>query len=150
MAIPTLQPPEPATGPTSGGDLVTLRGSGFGSRLAVRFGSADATVVATRVEALQSIAIVRTPPHAEAAVDILLQNLDAAEQPIPGEQVLFSAAYRFLRPRIVRNAAQAEKLRALLEADGYKFEPKPYTLYYAVKDKLAVKLCELVHTQLAE
>ncbi len=24
---------------------------------------------------------------------------------------------------------QAAKLRAILEADGYKFEPKPYTLY---------------------
>ena len=38
--------------------------------------------------------------------------------------------------------AQAEKLRALLEADGYKFEPKPYTLYYAVKDKLNVAVYE--------
>ena len=33
-------------------------------------------------------------------------------------------------------AEQAAKLRTLLEADGYKFEPKPYTLYYAAKDKL--------------
>ncbi len=38
--------------------------------------------------------------------------------------------------------AQAEKLRALLEADGYDFEPKPYTLYYAVKDKLNVAVYE--------
>ena len=38
--------------------------------------------------------------------------------------------------------AQAEKLRALLEADGYKFEPKPYTLYYAAKDKLNVAVYE--------
>ena len=38
--------------------------------------------------------------------------------------------------------AQAGKLRALLEADGYKFEPKPYTLYYAVKDKLNVAVYE--------
>ena len=35
-------------------------------------------------------------------------------------------------------AAQATKLRALLVEDGYQFEPKPYTLYYAVKDKLNV------------
>jgi len=39
-------------------------------------------------------------------------------------------------------AEQAKKLRALLEDDGYKFEPKPYTLYYAVKDKLNVAVYE--------
>lgn len=39
-------------------------------------------------------------------------------------------------------AEQAEKLRALLEADGYRFEPKPYTLYYAAKDKLNVAVYE--------
>lgn len=38
--------------------------------------------------------------------------------------------------------AQAEKLRAILVADGYKFEPKPYTLYYAAKDKLNVAVYE--------
>jgi ribonuclease HIII len=37
---------------------------------------------------------------------------------------------------------QARKLRALLEDDGYKFEPKPYTLYYASKDKLNVAVYE--------
>ncbi|MEA3210118.1 MAG: ribonuclease [Chthoniobacter sp.] len=37
---------------------------------------------------------------------------------------------------------QAAKLRALLETDGYKFEPKPYTLYYASKDKLNVAVYE--------
>ena len=37
---------------------------------------------------------------------------------------------------------QAVKLRALLEEDGYKFEPKPYTLYYAVKDRLNVAVYE--------
>ena len=38
--------------------------------------------------------------------------------------------------------AQAAKLRALLVEDGYQFEPKPYTLYYAVKDKLNVAAVE--------
>lgn len=37
---------------------------------------------------------------------------------------------------------QAAKLRKLLEADSYKFEPKPYTLYYATKDKLNVAVYE--------
>lgn len=39
-------------------------------------------------------------------------------------------------------ADQAAKLRTILEADGYKFEPKPYTLYYAAKDKLNVAVYE--------
>ncbi len=30
----------------------------------------------------------------------------------------------------------------MLQADGYQFEPKPYTLYYAVKDKLNVAVYE--------
>ena len=38
--------------------------------------------------------------------------------------------------------AQADKLRAILEEDGYRFEPKPYTLYYAAKDKLNVAVYE--------
>jgi ribonuclease HIII len=37
---------------------------------------------------------------------------------------------------------QAEKLRVILQADGYKFEPKQYTLYYASKDKLNVAVYE--------
>jgi ribonuclease HIII len=37
---------------------------------------------------------------------------------------------------------QAEKLRQILLGEGYKFEPKPYTLYYAAKDKLNVAVYE--------
>lgn len=39
-------------------------------------------------------------------------------------------------------AAQAEKLRTLLTADGYRFEAKPYTLFYATADKLNVAVYE--------
>ena len=37
---------------------------------------------------------------------------------------------------------QAAKLRAILVEGGYKFEPKPYTLYYATKDRLNVAVYE--------
>ena len=37
---------------------------------------------------------------------------------------------------------QAQKLRALLENEQYAFEPKPYTLYYAKKNKLTVAVYE--------
>ena len=114
MAIPTLLPPEPASGPSSGGDLVTLRGTGFASSVAVRFGTADAVVESVRQEGAESIAVVRTPPHAEATVDIALQNLDAGGATIPGELVVLAAAYRFLRPRIVQEADLTRLIRTLL------------------------------------
>ena len=37
---------------------------------------------------------------------------------------------------------QAAKLRTILVESGYKFEPKPYTLYYATKDRLNVAVYE--------
>jgi ribonuclease HIII len=38
--------------------------------------------------------------------------------------------------------AQASKLKALLRDEGYKFETRPYTLYFAQKDKLAIAVYE--------
>jgi ribonuclease HIII len=37
---------------------------------------------------------------------------------------------------------QAAKLKKLLQDDGYRFEAKPYTLYYATRDKLNVAVYE--------
>lgn len=37
---------------------------------------------------------------------------------------------------------QAEKLRVLLEAEQFRFEPKPYTLYFAQKEKLSIAVYE--------
>ena len=39
-------------------------------------------------------------------------------------------------------ASQAEKLRSLLAADGFDFEPKPYTIFYAKKAKLGIAVYE--------
>jgi ribonuclease HIII len=38
--------------------------------------------------------------------------------------------------------AQAAKLKALLRAEGYKFETRPYTLYFAQRDKLTIAVYE--------
>jgi hypothetical protein len=46
MALPALIGISPASGPTSGGDLVRLTGAGFASHLTVRF--ADLSAVASR------------------------------------------------------------------------------------------------------
>lgn len=39
-------------------------------------------------------------------------------------------------------AEQAAKLRALLEERGWRFEPRPYTIYFAQKDKVTVAVYE--------
>jgi len=42
----------------------------------------------------------------------------------------------------VLSTEQAAKLKKILQEDGYRFEPKPYTLYYASKEKLNVAVYE--------
>ena len=113
MAKPTLTSISPASGPASGGDLVTLQGT-FAPRIVVRFGDAIATVVAVRADAGISVAQVRTPSHAEAVVDIVLSNLDAAGNPVAGESGTLAGAYRFQRPRIVVEADLTRLVRSLL------------------------------------
>src|SRR5678816_1230255 len=39
-------------------------------------------------------------------------------------------------------AVQAAKLRALLEERGWRFEPRPHTLYFAQKEKLTIAVYE--------
>src|SRR2546425_4298667 len=39
-------------------------------------------------------------------------------------------------------AEQAEKLRALLQNSGFQFSPKPWTLFFAQKNKLSVAVYE--------
>ena len=86
MAVPALTGINPASGPTSGGDLVRLTGTGFAAQVTVLFGDAPAEVIAVREEAGQSLADVRTPAHIEGTVDVCLRNLDAAGVPVPGEE----------------------------------------------------------------
>jgi ribonuclease HIII len=40
------------------------------------------------------------------------------------------------------SSAQAAKLKLLLRQEGYKFEDRPYTLYFAQKDKLTIAVYE--------
>jgi len=114
MAIPTLLAPDHATGPTGGGDLVTLRGTGFAATVEVWFGGVCAEIVSVREEAGLSVCVLRTPAQAESVVDIALQNLDVAGLPVPTERVVLVSAYRFLRPRIVQQSDLTRLIRTLL------------------------------------
>ena len=114
MAIPTLISISPASGPSSGGDLVRLQGIGFAERVEVLFGNAIAKILNVREVDGVSFADVRTPAHAPGVVDVVLTNLDANGSPIAGEHAILSEIYRFLRAPIVREADLTRVVRALL------------------------------------
>ena len=114
MAVPTLTSIAPATGPTGGGDVARLAGTGFMPQVAVLFGDAPAEVLSVRDEAGVSLADVRTPAHADAVVDVTLRNLDPADVPVPGEEATLAGSYRYLRPRIVAESDLTRLVRTLL------------------------------------
>lgn len=114
MGVPVITSLSAATGPSSGGDLVVLRGTGLAGRVAVTFDDVAGEVVSVRPEGAGFAVQVRTPAHAEAVVDIVVRNLDAAGAPVPGEVATLPGAYRFLRPRIVKEADLTRLVRALL------------------------------------
>lgn len=114
MAVPALTSINPASGPSSGGDITRLTGDGFAPRVDVLFGGVPAEVLAIREEAGVWLADVRSPAHAEGTVDVVLRNLDEDGVPVPGEEANFAAAYRFLRPRIVSESDLTRLVRTLL------------------------------------
>ena len=114
MAMPAIRSICPATGPTAGGDVVRITGSGFAAQIAVLFDDVEAEVLSVRDEGGISVVDVHTPAHAEAVVDVTLRNLDGAGTPVPGEEVVLPGAYRFLRPRIVHESDLTRLVRGLL------------------------------------
>ena len=115
MTVPQVLSLSASQGPSSGGELVSVCGVGFAEQLEVRFGDARAEVVSVRQEAGQSIAVVRTPAHLEAFVDLSVQNLSASGLPTSGEKHVLLQAYRFVRPRIVQESNLTRLVRALLQ-----------------------------------
>jgi hypothetical protein len=80
----------PSGGPTSGGDVVRLEGTGFATRVAVLFGGTTAEVLGIHGEVGRSLADIRTPAHGEGAVDVVLRNLDPDGAPVPGDVRAFT------------------------------------------------------------
>jgi len=114
MAAPVLSSVTPAAGPTSGGDLVRLVGSGFAARVAVWFGTMNAEVRSVRLESGVGLVDVVTPPHPEGLVAVTVENLDAAGAGIPGEVASLPDAYRFARAALVGESNLTRVIRALL------------------------------------
>jgi hypothetical protein len=71
-APPTLLSVTPETGSTTGGDTVTILGTGFESGATVTFGATASTI-----ESLDSTnLVVLTPPAAAGTVNVVLTNAD--------------------------------------------------------------------------
>ncbi|HJL16103.1 MAG TPA: IPT/TIG domain-containing protein, partial [Sandaracinaceae bacterium LLY-WYZ-13_1] len=104
----------PSGGQANGGELVRLIGTGFGPRVAVRFGDSRAEVVTLREEGGASIADVRTPSHDEGAVDVAVQNLTTDGAEVAGELTTLESAYRFVRARLAEESDLTRLVRTLL------------------------------------
>lgn len=114
MPIPFVDSVSPDRGRAGGGDLVRLTGTGFGPRVRVLFADAAAEVVSLHEAGSVSVADVRTPPLGEGRVAIVLENLDADGQPVPGERVVLEDAYEFVRARLTDESHLTRLLRTLL------------------------------------
>lgn len=114
MPSPTLDSVTPSRGRAGGGDLVRLLGSGFAPRVRVLFGDAPAEVVSVHEAGALSVADVRTPAHAEALVRVVIENVDAAGEPVAGERAALEDAFRFVRPPLADESDLTRLVRTLL------------------------------------
>jgi hypothetical protein len=87
---PTLASVNPASGPTAGGQPVTLIGSNLDPAITVAIGGIAVAVSPTPAPTSTSIA-VRTPAHAAGVVDITVRNPD-------GQAFTLAGAYTYLAP----------------------------------------------------
>lgn len=108
MDAPTIASVTPSTATTAGGVVVSIVGQRFGTPHApaptgpttyhpgirVLFGSKPAKVFPISSTLVKVIA----PPGLAGAVDIRIDNLDASDNPIPGEFVIRPAGFTFARP----------------------------------------------------
>jgi hypothetical protein len=114
MAVPTLTAISPTTGPTGGGDVVRLTGTGFAPQVAVLFGDAPAEVLVGPRGGRR----VSSPTSARPPTPRGRRRHDAQPRrraaPVPGEEATLAGAYRFLRPRIVAESDLTRLVRTLL------------------------------------
>jgi hypothetical protein len=135
MAIPTIASIQPARGPASGQTLLTITGAGMRLPLPpptnepttgglpqtveIRISAQPATRVLVREDAANpggTIATCLTPAGTPGPADIIIQNVDAAGQPIAGEAVLLPGAFTYERTALSTEASLTRLVRTLLRA----------------------------------
>ncbi len=124
MPLPSILRVSPSSGPTSGSLLVEIVGAGFqlptleaGDGLAAT--SSVAVLVGPRpareVRVLAADRLTCIVPAGDAgAVDVVVQNLDASGEPIPGEQAIAPDAFVYVRPSLTSEADLTRLVRTLL------------------------------------
>ncbi len=126
MPAPTITSLTPATGPTGGLTLVEVQGAGFRlpppppamgptpplrPTVAVRVGGRPATQV--RVIAADRLSFL-SPANDPGAADLVVQNLDDDEAPIPGEEATLAGGFTYALPRLAVESDLTRLVRALL------------------------------------
>lgn len=136
MGIPSITSIEPAVGLTSGQTFVSIIGTNM--RLPPEppavgptdgvlpvtaealFGGEKAARVAVRNDPTNppdgTILMCLTPPHAPGAFDVTIRNLDAAGEPIAGEEAVSPAAFTFQRADLTVESDLTRLVRTLLRA----------------------------------
>lgn len=121
MATITLASIAPTTGPTAGLTLCRIQGTGFrlppnppptgpvtvpAPTVRVRFDgrASDLVLVLSPTLLVARAPSVRFPLPQASAVDVLVENLDAAGAPVFGEQATLSAAYTYAMPDLATAA----------------------------------------------
>ena len=98
----------PANGASAGADLVRIVGTGFADQVRVEFGGSAAALASAWTISGISYADVRTPPHDQGVVDVVLRNVDDDGDPVPGQSVTVDDGYEFCAARLARTADSAE------------------------------------------
>ncbi|MBW7571357.1 beta strand repeat-containing protein [Caproiciproducens faecalis] len=88
IAAPTVTAISPTSGPASGGTSVTITGTGFTDESAVKFGTADATVVTVN----SSTQITATSPASFGTVDVTVTTAGGTSATSSADQFAYIAA----------------------------------------------------------
>jgi len=127
MAIPSITSITPSSGPTGGGVLLQIAGTGFQLPPSPAPAGLTAPPVPTvRVllggRAARDVRIVGpglltclAPAGDAGAADVVVQNIDAAGVAIAGEQAAAAGAFMYLRPALTTEADLTRLVRRLLQ-----------------------------------
>lgn len=131
MTVPTVTSVNPSTGHSGGRTVVEVVGTGFAlpppppptgvadasaPSVSVTFGGAPAPTVWVASSTLLYALTPEGDPDAPTAADVVVQNLDAAGAPVPGESASLTQSYTFVRPDLSVEGDLAAVVRALIKA----------------------------------
>ncbi len=117
MSIPSIASLSPSAGPTAGNLLVEVLGAGFQlpagtPAVGVLVGGRPAREV--RVVSSQQLTCI-VPPGDAGPVDVVVQNLDTAGAPIPGEEAVAPGAFTYVPQPLAVETDLTRLVRALLQ-----------------------------------